>query len=360
MTYLVGASGRENTETKRVYATLIAPKGETQRAKVLRKENEKRMKSLEQDGLRIYETWLAKNPNQSEKTKLKRRAEIDRAMQSFSLRRDAELKRRLALKRWDWRENDVPVGAVLHQGFQCDTCWAFAAASATEASIYMMWQDRFGGYFDDATGKFVPLVFGRDMDEDPVTTAQDLLNCMPISEEDICDKGWHGRVFDYMVYGKGMPLRDREASNLGWERKNWFENGMLTEDPFPANKPGAKQTCAPPRGWRKALAWGYLSSPPEKLPSVAELKKGLLERGPMVVLLSYSDCLMKYRGGVFNENDLGIPNHAVVLVGWDDKRKAWLIKNSWGEEWGEKGYGWIKYGTSGIGAYAAWIDARRR
>jgi C1A family cysteine protease len=47
--------------------------------------------------------------------------------------------------------------------------------------------------------------------------------------------------------------------------------------------------------------------------------------------------------------------HAVVVVGYDDKTKirnkygkiettgALLIRNSWGKEWGEKGYGWLPY-----------------
>ena len=47
--------------------------------------------------------------------------------------------------------------------------------------------------------------------------------------------------------------------------------------------------------------------------------------------------------------------HAIAAVGYDDKKKikntrygnetvgALLIRNSWGPEWGEGGYGWIPY-----------------
>lgn len=41
--------------------------------------------------------------------------------------------------------------------------------------------------------------------------------------------------------------------------------------------------------------------------------------------------------------------HAIVAVGYDDKKQigkekgALLIRNSWGTEWGEQGYGWLPY-----------------
>lgn len=63
-----------------------------------------------------------------------------------------------------------------------------------------------------------------------------------------------------------------------------------------------------------------------------------------------------YKSGVFNENanDNGI-NHAIVIVGWDDAKGAWRIKNSWSTGWGEAGYMWIKYGSNDIGYAATWV-----
>jgi len=38
-----------------------------------------------------------------------------------------------------------------------------------------------------------------------------------------------------------------------------------------------------------------------------------------------------------------IGGHAVMAVGYDDRRKAVLVRNSWGPKWGDKGYFWMPY-----------------
>lgn len=42
-----------------------------------------------------------------------------------------------------------------------------------------------------------------------------------------------------------------------------------------------------------------------------------------------------------NEKVLG--GHAVMCVGYDDAKKMFLIRNSWGTDWGLKGYYWMPY-----------------
>jgi C1A family cysteine protease len=49
-------------------------------------------------------------------------------------------------------------------------------------------------------------------------------------------------------------------------------------------------------------------------------------------------------------------NREVGFVGWDDSKKAWLIRNSWGKAWGLKGYMFISYISNNVGYGAAWVE----
>ncbi|MDR3540411.1 MAG: C1 family peptidase [Desulfosporosinus sp.] len=35
--------------------------------------------------------------------------------------------------------------------------------------------------------------------------------------------------------------------------------------------------------------------------------------------------------------------HAICLVGYDDEKKTFILRNSWGDDWGVKGYGFLPY-----------------
>lgn len=41
--------------------------------------------------------------------------------------------------------------------------------------------------------------------------------------------------------------------------------------------------------------------------------------------------------------DTGSGGHAMLLVGYDDEANAWLVRNSWGTDWGQGGHVWIDY-----------------
>ena len=50
-----------------------------------------------------------------------------------------------------------------------------------------------------------------------------------------------------------------------------------------------------------------------------------------------------------NPNNDPADGHCIVIVGYDDTKQAWLVRNSWGTGWGTNGYGWFGYGQGEYG-----------
>jgi cathepsin L len=105
------------------------------------------------------------------------------------------------------------------------------------------------------------------------------------------------------------------------------------------------------------VATGFADASTE-YPSVANIKQALCQYGPVTVSVRATPAFQAYASGVFNEHDPGNTNHAILVVGWDDSKGAWLIKNSWGPDWGESGYMWIAYDSNKVGRLAQWIQAK--
>ncbi|MEO6587812.1 MAG: C1 family peptidase [Pyrinomonadaceae bacterium] len=330
------------------WGKLVIPKGESKRAVEIRKKVISYQQQIRNKVTKSMEVWINANPNATaQETAYRRRSGQERIEYKIN-KIYAENQARLKLKSWDWSKL-LNVGAVLAQGRECNTCWAFAANSAVFSSLQKNYEENvplFNYVFpDQKTGELAPdmgLSSNLNAGRIPDPFVQDLLNCMPI-EGDICNTGWHGNAFDFMVYNKGIPLaRDNNSENT-----NYLHRYIR----------GQKSACSANGGFIKATTWDYVNSPPDKLPTVARLKKALIEHGPLVAPIHYDQCLENYKGGVFDEKNMKDISHAVLLIGWDDEKQAWRVKNSWGEEWGEKGFAWIKYGSNNIGVFAAWVDA---
>jgi hypothetical protein len=358
-TYLVGAANLSASEKKRIkneYGTLAIPKGETKRAEKIRAAALARQNNKIKKATDSFEQWRKAQPNAPAEILERNHRILQNYIDSFSDNSPLN-KRKIAERKFDYMNI---AGAVLNQGRGCNTCWAFASIDSARASIK---RNPFVGYNEgslefnlegNARGKGSGVMA---FPGNPSPFVQDLLNCMPIPEKEICHSGWHGLAFEFMISGKGVPM-SREADFSGAQVKNGVEYQVFLPKAKHEYTPGQKFSCAPDNGFVKALSWDYVNSPPDKMPSVEQLKTALVKHGPLAAPIRYDECLGNYRGGVFNEKNLGTVNHVVLLVGWDDAKEAWLIKNSWGEDWGEKGFGWIKYGSNNIGVFAAWIDAR--
>jgi hypothetical protein len=210
-------------------------------------------------------------------------------------------------KAFDWSKYKV-TGLVYTQG-RSKHCWAFAAVEAFECN----WRIRNLG--------------------NPVLAVQPLLD----------HTGKEG--------GAPVPLGLRSLVLNG--------TTPLAKSPF-VGKP--RELKKRPALNYRAVAYGYVR-PVDKVPPAEALKEALLKHGPLLVGVYASKSFHAYRGGVYSSLDKpegGEPpiNHAVLLVGWDDKLGAWKVKNSWDVKWGLGGYMWIKYGSNNVGVNTVWVRAQ--
>ena len=83
------------------------------------------------------------------------------------------------------------------------------------------------------------------------------------------------------------------------------------------------------------------------------MKKLVIEHGAVVTSVCSTGPFEEYEGGVFSGCTSDFTDHAVAVVGYgtDNGVDYWLIKNSWGPDWGEQGYIRLKRGVKmcGIG-----------
>lgn len=84
-------------------------------------------------------------------------------------------------------------------------------------------------------------------------------------------------------------------------------------------------------------------------PTISNIKKHLSLYGVLGWAIDASDGLWQtYAGGILNQEPLTERNHAINLVGYGSSNDVdyWIIRNSWGSDWGEDGYIRLNQNTS--------------
>jgi len=188
----------------------------------------------------------------------------------------------------NWEEAMMP---VRNQG-SCGSCWAFATQSTMEGVYNIQNTQRSTDYF----------------------STQQLVDCDQGNKG--CNGGWYTSAFRYfetngVMLEKDYPYIAKQASCS-------YDNGKSTKITVKGGTTGYNE--------RQDRA----------------IFDGLLEKGPVAVAVAVNDAWYKYSTGIFNENCTPQINHAVTLIGYVLKGKCspahYIIRNSWGERWGEKGH----------------------
>jgi len=198
----------------------------------------------------------------------------------------------------DWRELGA-VTPVKNQG-QCGSCWAFSTTGSLEAAHYRL------------TKKLVSL------------SEQQLVDCSGKYHNQGCNGGLMDNAFQY--------VKDN--------------GGLDTEDSYPYHAHAEKCHFKKQTVGSKCSGFIDVKSGDEEA-----LKQAIATAGPVSVAIDATeDKFMLYKEGIFVDD--GCANgpddldHGVLVVGYgtnetmrgDGPSDYWIVKNSWGPEWGESGY----------------------
>lgn len=216
-----------------------------------------------------------------------------------------------APKDLDWRKKDGVVTSVKNQG-ACGSCWAFSATETLESHA--------------AISAKKPA---------PELAPQQIVDCAPNPKHCGGTGGCEGATQEVaFAYTKTIGLTTEDKYHYTEQDGTCKTNSI---------KPVVKNT-------------GFVRLPTNNYTS---LVNAVANVGPIAISVAAGASGWQLYGGGVYSGDCGYDqDHAVQLVGYgtDKGKDYWLVRNSWGAEWGETGY--IRIARYGEGKEPCGMDQK--
>ena len=214
-----------------------------------------------------------------------------------------------------------------------------AAAPAFGVSAAIDWRTRFGWPW------LTEIKDQKQCESCWVFSAVGVVEAMTRIEHSIWALRSEGDVHDGL--GASCAQTGGPATAFDWMKKN----GVADPGCWPYETGNLPYKPTADRSGRTVRLTDYVT-----LNDVADQKTWIDNNGPLSACFTCYNDFFAYgpNSGVYHCNTAsGVAGgHCIVIVGYDDTKKAWLIRNSWGTGWGMQGYCWFAYGQCDIDSYS--------
>ncbi len=161
-------------------------------------------------------------------------------------------------------------------------------------------------------------------------------------------------------YSEGFDLTPEDGGNAFMSTaylSRWAGPVNESEDPYSDSSVNSPAGLSEQKHVQEVL---FLPLRTESLDNEM-LKKAIMEYGAIYSTMYWNQACYQESNYTYRCITSLTPNHAITLVGWDDsfdRNKftlvppgdgAFIVKNSWGENWGENGYFYISYYDARMG-----------